>query len=331
MGCVSAALTAETWRQQCSVNVVVPAVPEWLANFNKSNPAAALKGARAEANGLLALRPARIPCLAGRPKLHKRTKKRFNTHFARLKSGTEKGDASKKKSKSKKAKIAELELEGEDEAIAFDGEVEEAGEEERDSSDGDSEKEDGVVHEAMGNGVNAIDVPPSVNVTTISDLWRVGSKVSKTPKADAECRSCGGTGHKWPKYRTRNIELMLVKINVMPKNEEMVAMLGTGPSEAAAVLAPVARLAAAPVAAPVVSLAAQDNLSPIAGAKKVAVRALSRLCEACHAQKKRIDGCVRGVQGESGARDMASLWTQMRDVQIFLSRISTVLWRPVGW
>lgn len=291
--CVSAFLTAQAWKQQCNVNVVVPAVPEWLANFNKSNPAAAMKAALAEADEQLALLPARIPCLAGRPKLHKRSKKRLNNHFPRLRSATEKGDA-QKKNKSNKAKVAELQMEGEDEAILFDGEVEEVGEEEEDCRDGDCEKEDGAVHDTRGHDVHATDVPSVGNVTTIADLFRVGSKVSKTPKADAECRSCGGTGHKWPKCRARSIELMLVKINVMPEIKETVAVLGTGPSEAAAVLAPVARLAGAPAAARAVTLAPQNDLSHMADWEDVAVDAVSRSSATPAARKRSAlsDACV---------------------------------------
>ncbi len=52
----------------------------------------------------------------------------------------------------------------------------------------------------------------SAPVTSVTDLWRVGREVVRTQKADAAHRSCGATGHNWPKCRARNIELMLSKM-----------------------------------------------------------------------------------------------------------------------
>ncbi len=213
--CVSERLTATTWGRQCNVNIVVPAIPDWLSSFNKSNPAASLRVGISEADGMLALLPGRIAAQAGRRKLHKRTRKTTNTHFARYKSASEKGDGRRN---SKKTKM-DSDVNGEDEEIVFDEEVAEI--ERVSDSSSDSSDHDGEDAEERPAGVGLVMSAP---VTSIADLWRVGSEVVRTQKADAACRSCGATGHKWPKCRARNIELMLSKMSVLPSREGVIAL-----------------------------------------------------------------------------------------------------------
>ena len=52
-------------------------------------------------------------------------------------------------------------------------------------------------------------------VKTFADLWLVGNDGERKSRKEAECSSCGAVGHKWPKCRARNIEL-LVNIGAMP-------------------------------------------------------------------------------------------------------------------
>ncbi len=59
VGCVSDSLTCKTWEMQCAVDVMVPAVPAWLSEFDKANPASSLR--MAVLDGSLVLVPGRIP------------------------------------------------------------------------------------------------------------------------------------------------------------------------------------------------------------------------------------------------------------------------------
>ncbi len=77
----------------------------------------------------------------------------------------------------------------------------------RDSSDHDGggadKRHDGQQKEA-----------DSVMSASIADLWRVGSAVARTHKANATCNAASGAAlpkHKWLKCRARSIELMLSK------------------------------------------------------------------------------------------------------------------------
>ncbi len=214
---VSKFLTCSTWKKQCEVDIVIPPIPSWLKDFNKTNPSASLKTLLQEcAGGVLSLFPPRIPAPAGRPKVLKRAKKAFNSHFARLKSSTEKGDAPKN------VKKRELETEsdnfnGDDEAIVFDRDVEEFedGEEECESEESDQEIEKQERHQQ--------DVPKKVK-SILELAWRDGTAGKRKMRAEATCLSCGDTGHKWPKCRARNIELMLVNIKAMVRREEVFAL-----------------------------------------------------------------------------------------------------------
>ncbi len=53
-------------------------------------------------------------------------------------------------------------------------------------------------------------------VKSLSDLWLVENGGKSKRREEAHCSSCGALGHKWPKCRARNIELMLVNIGAMP-------------------------------------------------------------------------------------------------------------------
>ncbi len=73
-GAVAEYLSADTWRMQSAVDVVVPTELVWLSKFNKQNPWASLRDLLSEVHALKLL-PGRIPVPAGRPKLVKRAKK----------------------------------------------------------------------------------------------------------------------------------------------------------------------------------------------------------------------------------------------------------------
>jgi hypothetical protein len=204
-GAVAEYISVETWKKQTAINIVVPPEPAWLRLFNKQNPAASLRKLLLEVQAL-ALLPGRIPVPAGRPKLVKRLRKQLSSHFARLKSSTEKGDR-KKKGK------ARVQPEGDDEVIAEDEDVPILSPEEL----SDEVDRGGV---AAGGGPDAcltkeVGMPPSV-AKSLSDLWVVENEARLTKREEAKCSACGETGHKWPKCRARNVELMLVNIGAMP-------------------------------------------------------------------------------------------------------------------
>ncbi len=206
-GAVAEYISADAWRMQTAVNIVVPAEPVWLSAFNKQNPPASLRALVLE-EGALKLLPGRVPVPAGRPKLVKRLKKQFNSHFARLKSATEKGDAKRKP----KAEI-ESRAEGDDDDIVEDWDVPEVPLNEKSSEE--DESDGGRDDEPEGSPGKEMVVVPKV-VKAFADLWLVGNDARSKKRKEAECSSCGAAGHKWPKCRARNIELMLVNIGAMP-------------------------------------------------------------------------------------------------------------------
>ncbi len=71
------------------------------------------------------------------------------------------------------------------------------------------EGEDDALVESAGNEM----VTPTVK--SLSDLWLVDTDGKSKTLKEAHCSSCGALRHKWPKCRSRNIELMLVKIGAM--------------------------------------------------------------------------------------------------------------------
>lgn len=220
--CVAEFRTSDAWSMHCAIDIFCPAIPTWLAGFKRTTPVASFRTVLED--GPLKLFPGRIPVPAGRPKLVKRIRKAFNSHFARLKSGTEKGDGKK----GRKADAID-EADCEDEVIVFDGELELPIDVE---DDGEAAKGPGPAEQAVASPVAKV-------VSCIDDLFWTHSKPKTTVKAEAKCASCGGTGHKWPKCRSRNIELMLVTVNAMPAG----ALLPLLP-------APVAAVMVAPAVAP---------------------------------------------------------------------------------
>jgi hypothetical protein len=209
-GAVAEYLSLEAWRQQVAINIVVPPEPVWLTSLNKQNPQASLRALVSKV-GVLELVPGRIPVPAGRPKLVKRPKKKLNSHFARLVSATEKGDRRKRRTGQ-----GEIEIEAgvDDEVIGEDEDVQELPVDDGDSSGSDDsdEEEGSELEEGPGKAVAAA---PRV-ATSLADLWLVDNVAVSKKHQQAKCSSCGSVGHKWPKCRARNVELMLVNIGAMP-------------------------------------------------------------------------------------------------------------------
>lgn len=208
-GSVAEYLSVDAWKLQSSIDIVIPAEPAWLRDFNKLNPSGPLKALISDVQ-TLKLFPGRIPAPAGRPKLVKRAKKLFNSHFGRLKSVTERGDAKKK------SKLVEREMagEGDDEVIVVDEDVPELLENEEIGEIGDAE--DGNEDSGPATGRVGEEILEQRVAKSVSDLWLVENEAKKKTRKEARCASCGAFGHKWPKCRFRNIELMLVNINAMP-------------------------------------------------------------------------------------------------------------------
>ena len=212
-GAVADYLLSSTWKKQADVNVVVPAVPSWSLSFSKQNPSASLRDLVSDV-GKLDLFPGRVPVPAGRPKLVKRARKALRSHFARIKSGTEKGDTRKRPKGGKDGRDVGV-AEGDDEIIDAELDVDvpvvdlvEEGSE----SEGDDEEED--EGEGLEDGEDGEVVEEKV-VRSLADLFYVGSGQTQKRAEQAKCSSCGGIGHKWPKCRKRDIELMLVNIGAM--------------------------------------------------------------------------------------------------------------------
>lgn len=84
--------------------------------------------------------------------------------------------------------------------------------EEGSESEGDDEEED--EGEGLEDGEDGEVVEEKV-VRSLADLFYVGSGQTQKRAEQAKCSSCGGIGHKWPKCRKRDIELMLVNIGAM--------------------------------------------------------------------------------------------------------------------
>jgi hypothetical protein len=216
VGAVAEYLSARAWEMQAAVNVVVPAMPGWLVAFSKQGPAASLR-ALVKAEGALKLLPGRIPVPAGRPKLIKRPRKQFNSHFARIKSGTEKGDG--------KRKPKEIEIgEGDDLAIVKENDLDVPELPRNERSDGEDESDE-ESDEKSDDGLKEAGevVPPPTEVQSFADFWLVGNDAGASKKVkESECSACGKAGHKWPKCRARNIELMLVSIGAMSNGQSEV-------------------------------------------------------------------------------------------------------------
>jgi hypothetical protein len=84
-------------------------------------------------------------------------------------------------------------------------------EESNEEDESDDERDDGP----EGSAGKEMRAAPTV-VKSFADLWLVGNDARSKKRKEAECSSCGAVGHKWPKCRARNIELMLVNIGSMP-------------------------------------------------------------------------------------------------------------------
>jgi hypothetical protein len=102
--------------------------------------------------------------------------------------------------------------EGDDDVIIEDEEVPELPlkEESNEEDESDDERDDGP----EGTGKEMVVAPTEVK--SFADLWLVGNDARGKKRKEAECSSCEAIGHKWPKCRARNIELMLVNIGAMP-------------------------------------------------------------------------------------------------------------------
>jgi hypothetical protein len=244
--CVSQFRTLDAWQAQAAVDIVVPAVPDWLAKFDKTAPGPSLRRALSDCGGALTLLPGRISGIAGRPKVVKRQRKLFNSHFARIKPFTERGG--KQVVPREASEMLEEVLNADDYELHFDGELEvvevegDSGEKEDDEEE-DEEVED---EEEVGEEVDDVVDPNGQVAFQIGELFSSGKGRGNQVGAEQKCSGCGLSGHKLPKCRNRNIELMLVGIRAMPPAP--VAVL-PGPAARVAVPALVVAAGAGPRAA----------------------------------------------------------------------------------
>jgi hypothetical protein len=84
-------------------------------------------------------------------------------------------------------------------------------EESNEEDESNDERDDGP----KGTGKEMVVAPTEVK--SFADLWLVGNDARSRKRKEAECSSCGVVGHKWPKCRARNIELMLVNLGAIAK------------------------------------------------------------------------------------------------------------------
>ncbi len=108
----------------------------------------------------------------------------------------------------------EVEVGIDDEVIGADKDVPKLAVDEgnSDESDASEEEEGSELEEGPGKEIVAV---PRV-ATSLADLWLVDNVAISKKHQQAKCSSCGSVGHKWPKCRARNVELMLVNIGAMP-------------------------------------------------------------------------------------------------------------------